>query len=62
MDAPKSNRWYDVFQEPEGETWMIVTSAVDDPVYLETPMIVTAQFKKEANGSGWDPTPCSARW
>jgi hypothetical protein len=53
---------YDVFQEPEGETWMIVTSVVEDPAYLETPMIVTAQFKKEANESGWDPTPCSARW
>jgi hypothetical protein len=53
---------YDVFQEPEGETWLIVTSTVDDPVYLETPMIITAQFRKEADGSRWDPTPCVSRW
>jgi hypothetical protein len=54
--------WYDVFEEPEGETWMIVTSQVEDPLYLETPWIISAQFKKEANGSGWDPTPCQSRW
>jgi hypothetical protein len=32
-----------------------------DPVYLEHPYIVASQFKKEADSSKWDPTPCSAR-
>ena len=41
---------------------MTLISQIEDPVYLETPMIVTAQFRKEATASGWEPTPCSSRW
>jgi hypothetical protein len=54
--------YYDLFSEPTGETWVIVTTVVTDPVYLENPLILTAQFMKETDGSRWDPTPCSARW
>ncbi len=58
----KLTEFYDVFQEPEGDVWMIVTTVVDDPVYLQNPLILTAQFRKQADASGWDPTPCSAKW
>lgn len=58
----KLTEFYDVFREPEGEVWMIVTTVVDDPVYLENPLILTAQFRKQSDASGWDPTPCSAKW
>ena len=34
---------------------------VEDPQYLQQPFIVSSQFKKETDGSKWDPTPCSAR-
>ena len=54
--------FYDVFREPEGDVWMIVTTVVDDPEYLENPLILTSQFRKQADASGWDPTPCSAKW
>lgn len=54
--------FYDVFQESNGETWMIVTTTVEDPLYLQNPLILTAQFKKQSDASGWDPTPCSAKW
>jgi hypothetical protein len=54
--------YFDVFQEPEGETWMTVTTMVQDPVYLENPLILSAQFKKQSDASGWDPTPCSTKW
>jgi hypothetical protein len=40
---------------------MLVTTVVDDPQYLQLPFIVSSQFKKEADGSKWDPTPCSAK-
>lgn len=53
---------YDLFQEPTGEQWMIVTSTIADPTYLSRPLLVTAQFRKQADATGWDPTPCSARW
>jgi hypothetical protein len=58
----KLTEFYDLFQEPEGDVWMIVTTVVDDPVYLENPLILTSQFRKQGDASGWDPTPCSAKW
>lgn len=54
--------YFDVFQEAEGETWMIATTIVEDPVYLDNPLILSAQFQKQPDASGWDPTPCSSRW
>jgi hypothetical protein len=54
--------YFDAFQEPEGETWMTVTTMVQDPVYLENPLILSAQFRKERDASRWDPTPCSTKW
>jgi hypothetical protein len=54
--------YYDPIREPDGEMWMIVTTIVEDPVFLENPLILTAQFKKQSDASGWEPTPCSARW
>jgi hypothetical protein len=56
------NEYYDLFKEPDGTTMMIVTSTVDDPVYLNRQYIVVSHFKKQADASGWDPSPCSARW
>jgi hypothetical protein len=31
-------------------------------VNLETPYIISSQFTKQPDASGWDPTPCSAGW
>ena len=39
-----------------------VTTIVDDPVYLTGPYIVSPHFKREPDGSKWDPTPCSSTW
>jgi hypothetical protein len=41
---------------------MVVTTVVDDPRYLTQPFIVSSHFKKETDGSKWDPTPCSSTW
>jgi len=54
--------YYDLYQERDGTTMMIVTAVVQDPVYLEQRYITISHFKKESDGSKWDPTPCSARW
>jgi hypothetical protein len=53
--------YFDLFPEPDGDM-MIVTTIVEDPVYLYNPLIVASHFKKEPNGAKWDPTPCSAKW
>jgi hypothetical protein len=54
--------YYDLVQEQDGTTMMFVTAVVQDPVFLSQRYIVISHFKKEPDGSKWDPTPCSARW
>jgi len=54
--------YFDVAPHPGGSQLLVVTAVVVDPQYLELPYIVSTNFKKEADGSGWDPTPCSATW
>ena len=53
--------YFDVAALPDGGRLLLVTTVVEDPQYLQLPFIVSSQFKKESNGSKWDPTPCTAR-
>ena len=46
----------------DGGQWLVVTTLVNDPLYLQGDFVTTSNFKKEADGSKWDPTPCSASW
>lgn len=45
----------------EGDEFLIVTTTVDDPLYFNPPYIKTYEYKKERDGSAWNPTPCAAR-
>jgi hypothetical protein len=38
--------------------YMVVTTVVEDPVYLTVPFITTSHFKREPDDSKWDPAPC----
>jgi hypothetical protein len=53
--------YFDLSPLPDGGQVLLVTAVVEDSRYLQTPFIVSSQFKKETDGSKWDPTPCSAR-
>jgi hypothetical protein len=53
--------YFDIAPLPSGGQVLLVTTIVDDPQYLQQPFIVSSQFKKEADGSKWDPSPCNAR-
>jgi len=53
---------YDVIHERTGEVWLILTSVVEDPLYLRQPYTTSVQFKKQPTASGWQPTPCSSTW
>jgi hypothetical protein len=53
---------FDVAPIPDGGTLLLVTTIVEDPVYLNAPYVVSPHFKKEPDGSRWDPTPCSSTW
>jgi len=41
---------------------LLVTTVVEDPEYLTGPYVVSPHFKKEPDGSKWDPAPCSSTW
>ena len=53
--------YYDRFTEPNGDEWFTVTTIVTDPTYLAIPFVTTTDFKKESDGSRWNPAPCSAK-
>ena len=53
--------FYDLFKERNGDTWFVVTTVVEDPTYLTEPFVTSSNFKKQADASGFKPTPCSAR-
>jgi hypothetical protein len=51
--------FFNTFTLPgDGGTWLVVTMVVADPEYLTTELILSSQFKKETNRSGWNPRPC----
>jgi len=50
--------YFDTMTHTNGQEWMVVTTVVDDPVYLQQPFITTTHFKRERDGSKWRPTPC----
>ncbi len=61
-ESSKVTEYFDVAPLPNGGQLLVVTTVVDDPRYLTQPFIVSSHFKKEADGSKWDPTPCSSTW
>jgi hypothetical protein len=45
----------------QNQLYLAVTAFVEDPKFLTGPFIRTYTFKKQADASGWDPTPCLPR-
>jgi hypothetical protein len=54
--------YFDVVPGTRGEQWLIVTTLLDDPQNLSQPLLRSVQFRRQADASGWDPTPCTAVW
>ena len=53
--------FYDVFAERKGQPWFVVTTIVEDAIYLQEPFVTSSNFKKQNDATGWNPRPCSAR-
>jgi hypothetical protein len=60
-DKAVLKEYYDLFSEPNADTWLMVMTVVDDPTFLAVPFVTTSHFKKIADASGWDPQPCTVR-
>ena len=46
------------FAVPESGEWLTVRTVIDDPTYLVQPFMTSTNFKREADGSKWNPKPC----
>jgi hypothetical protein len=53
--------YFDLFPEPDGPDWFVVTTSVRDPLYLGDAWVTTSHFKKEPDSSKWHPTPCQVK-
>ena len=53
--------YYSRTNETDGTSYLIITTIVDDPMYLTGPFITSTHFKMEPNGSKWMPMPCEAK-
>lgn len=53
--------YYSRTNETDGTSYLIVTTIVDDPMYLAQPFITSTHFKMEPNGAKWMPMPCEAK-
>jgi hypothetical protein len=60
-DKAEVTEYYTRTDNPNGDSWLVIMTVVTDPTYLTEPYTTRAQFKKEDDQAGWNPTPCSAR-
>jgi len=50
--------YVDRTNEANGDSWLVLTSIVEDPRYLTVPFTRTTHYKREADGSKFSPRPC----
>jgi hypothetical protein len=53
--------YYDRIDEPNGDSYLLLTTTVEDPTYLTDAYLTSTHFKKQADATGWNPSPCTAR-
>jgi hypothetical protein len=46
--------------ESNGDSYLVVTTLIEDPEYFTTRFQISSHFKKVPDASPWNPTPCSA--
>jgi len=50
--------YFDAFPDANGSTYLVVSTTIVDPMYLNQPFITSTHFKKEPDNSKWNPRPC----
>ena len=53
--------YYTRTDETDGTSYLIITTMVDDPQYLQQTFVTSTHFKKEPDGAKWSPSQCAAR-
>ena len=50
---------FDRITRPNGDSYLIVTTTIEDPEYLTQPYLYSTHFKRQADATGWNPRPCA---
>jgi len=50
--------YFNRYTLPNGDEWFGVTTIVNDPKHFNQEVVVSSHFKREPDGSKWDPAPC----
>jgi hypothetical protein len=53
--------YYDRTNEPNGDSWLIVSTIVHDPANLNQDFVTSTHFKMEKDGAKWSPSACEAK-
>ena len=53
--------YWDVHPNHNREQYLVVSTVIEDEKNLQIPWMTSPNFKREPDGSKWDPTPCDAR-
>jgi hypothetical protein len=54
------SEYYNATNEENGDRWLIITTVIEDPQYIQGRWVTSTNFKKVPNGQSWTPTPCEA--
>jgi hypothetical protein len=57
-DQTTMTEYFDRFAAPGGDQWLVITTAVTDPKYLNQEFVTSTHFRREPDGSRWDPRAC----
>jgi hypothetical protein len=57
-DQTTLTEYFDRFPAPDGSEWLVVTTIVEDPVYLNAPFVTSSHFRRETGNGNWNPTAC----
>ena len=57
-DQATVTEYFDRFTAPDKSEWLVITTAVTDPKYLNQEFVTSTHFRREPDGSKWDPTTC----
>jgi hypothetical protein len=53
--------YYDRITQPNGDSYLIVTTTIEDPEYLTQPYLYSTHFKRQTDATGWNPRPCTSQ-
>ena len=53
--------YFNRFDIPGGDSYLVVTSEIVDPENLATPFWTSQNFKRQRDATGWNPQPCGSR-